>query len=287
MKRVILLIASVAMISTNVVLGQKKVAVYITGGDDAGVNRVLGDKLVDAFTKSGKYTAIERTNSFLAEIGKEQAYQRTGAVNDREISRLGKQFGVQLVCVAEISEVFGKKYVSARLIDVETAEVVNTSSISSTLRGMKELLSVSEKITTELTDKTAKEKIADQTAADALRAAGYYVLDNIAVSTSVTKSIDWELAKEMAQTSTVGGYRDWRIPNLAELVQIHSNRTKIWRDIGEDTKLVWYFSDSPVWSVTMCKTGQQIVKGNGSSDCLTTQNKAGLILVRDVKSDSE
>lgn len=140
---------------------QQKVAVYVTG-QQTDVNKVLGDKLVEAFARSGKYMAIERTASFLAELSKEQNYQRTGAVDDNEVSRLGKQFGVQLVCVADVSEVFGQKYVSARLINVETAEVVNTTNTSSNLGTMEELLRVSNKIANELTLKTAQENTASE-----------------------------------------------------------------------------------------------------------------------------
>lgn len=140
---------------------QQKVAVYVTG-QQTEVNKVLGDKLVEAFARSGKYIAIERTASFLAELSKEQNYQRTGAVDDNEVSRLGKQFGVQLVCVADVSEVFGQKYVSARLINVETAEVVNTTNTSSNLGTMDELLRVSNKIANELTEKTAQENTASE-----------------------------------------------------------------------------------------------------------------------------
>lgn len=121
---------------------QKKVAVYMTG-PNSSINKVLGDQLVAAFSRSDKYIAIERTESFLAELGKEQNYQRTGAVSDNEISRLGKQFGVQLVCVVDVSEVFGQKYVSARVIDVERAEVLNTANVSSSLGSMDELMRLS------------------------------------------------------------------------------------------------------------------------------------------------
>ena len=103
-----LLIILLSTLSLTSVAQQKKVAVYVTG-QQTGINKVLGDQLVAAFAKSGKYIAIERTASFLAELGKEQNYQRTGAVDDNELSRLGKQFGVQLVCVADVSDVFGEK----------------------------------------------------------------------------------------------------------------------------------------------------------------------------------
>ncbi len=120
---------------------QKKVAVYMTGAS-SGISKVLGDQLVAAFSKSDKYIAVERTSSFLAEIGKEQSYQRTGAVSDNDISQLGRQFGVQLVCVVDISDVFSKKYVSARLIDVEKVEVINTANATSSLDSMEELMNV-------------------------------------------------------------------------------------------------------------------------------------------------
>lgn len=121
---------------------QKKVAVYVTG-EQSGVTKILGDQLVSAFSKSSEYVAIERTRSFLAELSKEQNYQRSGAVDDVEISRLGKQFGVQYVCVADIAEAFGKQYVSTRLINVENAEVVGTANEYSEMNSMEELIRVS------------------------------------------------------------------------------------------------------------------------------------------------
>lgn len=210
---------------------QKKVAVYVTG-QQTGVNKVLGDKLVEAFAKSGKYIAIERTASFLAELGKEQNYQRTGAVDDNELSRLGKQFGVQLVCVADISEVFGQKYVSARLIDVESAEVVNSSNTSSNLGSMDELLKVSQELATELTAQTVQEKAEEQAAIQKeqeelikkLEKAvidGYIQVDNLMfVVSSNRPHMTYYPAKNEAKRMTLGGYNDWRLPTTSEMSRI-------------------------------------------------------------------
>ena len=66
-----LLIILLSALSLTAVAQQKKVAVYVTG-QQTGINKVLGDQLVAAFAKSGTYIAIERTSSFLAELGKEQ-----------------------------------------------------------------------------------------------------------------------------------------------------------------------------------------------------------------------
>jgi curli biogenesis system outer membrane secretion channel CsgG len=105
-----------------------KVAVYITGEDTIKLSGFAGDYLVDAIVRSGKYTAVERTYDFLKELNNEQEYQRTGSVNDEQISKLGRQFGVSLVCIVKVGNVSAEEYyLSARLIDVETATVIKSA----------------------------------------------------------------------------------------------------------------------------------------------------------------
>ena len=155
MKKLLILLLSA--LSLTVFAQQKKVAVYVTG-QQSGITKVLGDQLVVAFAKSGKYEAIERTNSFLAELSKEQNYQRSGAVHDNDIARLGIQFGVNYVCVADMSDVFGEKYISARLIDVETAVVLNAHHVSGKMSSMNECLNMASEIADYLSRGTFEEQ---------------------------------------------------------------------------------------------------------------------------------
>lgn len=127
----------------------KKVAVYVTG-KDAGINKVLGSKLVSAIVRSEEFSAIERTESFLSELSKEQSYQRTGAVDDDELTRLGKQFGVQYICVASVAEAFDEQYLSARLIDVETAQVERTASSSGAIQSLESLVAAANSVCADL-----------------------------------------------------------------------------------------------------------------------------------------
>lgn len=137
----------------------KRVAVYVPKSDASkGIGRVLGDKMVAAFVASGRYTAVERTNSFLSQLKNEQQYQQNGAVDDKEISRIGKQFGVQYVCVADVSDVMGEKYISARMIDVETAEVVNTHDEGGKINDMESCLRIATAISDALSKGTLKEQ---------------------------------------------------------------------------------------------------------------------------------
>ena len=140
----------------------KKVAVYVVKNDPGkDIGRVLGDKLVAGFTNSGRYIAIERTNSFLSQLSKEQNYQQSGAVDDNDLSRLGKQFGVEYVCVADVSNVFGEKYISARLINVETAEVVNSHDVGGAMNDMNDCLRMANEIAFNLSQGTFEEQARD------------------------------------------------------------------------------------------------------------------------------
>ena len=105
----------------------EKVAIYTTDESGMGYAGFVGDFLTNAIVKQGRYEAYERTSAFLAELNKEQTFQRTGAVDDSQISSLGKMFGVQLVCVAKIGKLGSDLYISARLVNVETSRL-NTSS---------------------------------------------------------------------------------------------------------------------------------------------------------------
>jgi hypothetical protein len=128
MNRIVILM--LAIMSASVVLGQtkqQKVAVYVTGGEEEGLSEFVGAYLVDAITHNSGYSAVERTEDFLKTLDKEHGYQRTGNVDDAQIAKLGKQFGTKLVCVVKIGKVADRQFVQARLIDVESATVRNST----------------------------------------------------------------------------------------------------------------------------------------------------------------
>jgi hypothetical protein len=120
-----------------------KIAVYVTGVKDAGENKAFGTYILDAFIKSNRYVAIERSEEFLDEIDNEQRKQRSGAIDDEQISRVGKQSGVRFVCVADITPALKTYQVSARILDVETAKVITVGVAESQLNTLDELRAVS------------------------------------------------------------------------------------------------------------------------------------------------
>jgi TolB-like protein len=136
----ILIIALSAPLFSDTSADKPKIAVYVTGGNNQSENDALGAQLLNAVVSRGQYTAIERTDVFLAEIDREQVKQRSGAIDDAQISRLGMQAGVQYVLVAVITQAFDAYQVSARILDVETAKVIAASSADGRrLRSMSDL----------------------------------------------------------------------------------------------------------------------------------------------------
>jgi hypothetical protein len=123
-----------------------KIAVYVTGDVSSNEKDALGTRMLASLVNSGRYMAIERSNAFLAEIDKEHIRQRSGAIDDSQISELGKQFGVKFVCIAAITPAFGDFQVSARIIDVETAVVVFIGESASPLKSMADLARVSDRV---------------------------------------------------------------------------------------------------------------------------------------------
>ncbi len=155
MKRIFFSLVAMLCLFGSVATAQtvkQKVAVYVTGDADAGYKKVIGSKMVSGITRSDSYIAVERTADFLAELAKEQDYQTSGAVSDNQIVRLGQQFGVRYVLVADISEVFDSMFVAARLIDVQTGQITGAAEASSVVNSMDGLTELAENVIADLVD---------------------------------------------------------------------------------------------------------------------------------------
>ena len=153
MKRYFILMAIILGMVAPPVSAQtakQKVAVYVTGEAESGQKKVIGSKMVSSITRSDSYAAVERTADFLAALTKEQDYQMSGAVSDNQIVRLGQQFGVRYVLVADISEVYESMFISARMIDVQTGQITGASEASSVVNSMDGLIDLSDTVISEL-----------------------------------------------------------------------------------------------------------------------------------------
>lgn len=114
---------------TFTALAQQKprIAVHMTGNDS--VSELLNRRIMRDLFTDGRFQLVERSEEFLAAISKEQKYQRSGQVDEKKIAALGKQLGVQYVCVGSVLDLNrDEKYITARTIDVKSAEVISSCS---------------------------------------------------------------------------------------------------------------------------------------------------------------
>ena len=209
----------------------KKVAVYVTRTGNKYIDVILGDQLVAGFASSGRYLAIERTQGFLSQLSKEQAYQQSGAVDDSDLMRLGKQFGVQYVCIAKISQLFGDYYIATRLIDVEHGEVINSYKKDAVqLNFSYQVVSVAKEIATKLSDKTIAEQLKDQAKIAPYLAQGYVDL-GLPSGTLWKKSNEGGDAAHFTYDEAVSKFGN-NLPTDQQLRELKDKCTWTWIDIG-------------------------------------------------------
>ena len=143
MKKSILLFLFLWSVS---VFAQTKVAVYVVGSTvDDGIKKIIGSEMVSAIVTNTNYQAVERTLVFLEQLSKEQ-----NVGDDEHISQIGKQIGVDNVCVVDIIPFQSSYYVRARLLEVKEAVVLATAREISPLSNINDIVSTSEMIASKL-----------------------------------------------------------------------------------------------------------------------------------------
>ena len=142
---------------------KKTVAVYMAGEEPegaSGMHKIMGGELARVISQSEKYIAVDRTEAILQQLLAEHRYQRGGAVSDDQIKMLGEQFGVQFLCISDISLPKGNVYyLDTRLIDVVTAKIQRSATATSYLNNADEMVLVAQNIAQNLIE---SEKMKEQ-----------------------------------------------------------------------------------------------------------------------------
>jgi hypothetical protein len=124
MKKVLLLTLFLSCLAFG--QGKSKIAVYLTGTGDAASDKMLSIMLLDAIVKEYPhyFVAIDRNEEFLGQMDKEHVKARSGAIDDSQIVELGKQAGVDYLCIGDVAHAFGSYMLNARINNMKTAQVV-------------------------------------------------------------------------------------------------------------------------------------------------------------------
>ena len=140
------IIILLSLLTLAVAQGKPKIAVYATGAEEQGTNKALETHMLTALVNSGQYKAVERSEEFLAQLAAERIKQHSGAIENEQIKKLGKQFGVDFICIADITPALGSNMVSVRIVNVETAEVAAVGYADSPLKVLPDLADASLRI---------------------------------------------------------------------------------------------------------------------------------------------
>ena len=131
MKKQILTILAL-LFAIQLASGISKVAVLdasLGTGVDINAAAIVADTLNEQFVKSSDFIAIDR--AYISSIQQEKKFQLSGNVNQADIKEMGVTFGAEFICIANVSLLGSTYTVSARLIEVETAQVVSQESARS------------------------------------------------------------------------------------------------------------------------------------------------------------
>jgi len=122
----------------------RRLAVYVSGASDAGINKSLGNKLLVTMVRSGIYLEIGDPNSFQDEITK------SGKGDLNSIIQVAKRYNGDYVCVVNMIEAFGAYSFSARLIKISGSQVVKTGLTDRSLKSLDDLTAVSNELARQL-----------------------------------------------------------------------------------------------------------------------------------------
>lgn len=135
----------------------KKVAVYVEGAMSKAEKSIVSSSVLARMSGNKDYVPFERNQSFVNSLNKEQDYQLSGEVPEKEIRAVGERMGVDYIIVvnAEISS-DEQCHMSGRLIELMTGEILKSVSLKREYTGSEVLATMANNVAYRLLNKKSK-----------------------------------------------------------------------------------------------------------------------------------
>lgn len=104
----------------------KKVAVYAIGNLQQCERTIVTDAVIARLSGNQEFRPFERNSQFVKALNKEQDFQLSGEVLEREIRAVGERMGVDYVIVVNVVVNDDKCHMSARIIHLESGEIIKS-----------------------------------------------------------------------------------------------------------------------------------------------------------------
>lgn len=125
---------------------KKRTAVFVNGTVTDNYIGIINSTAIKVLTSDTELSVIERSNALMDLIKKERNYQAGGEVRIDQIVNGGRQLGVKYVLAIFASDIDDELYLSARVVNVETASVITSNDINKEISSINQL----KKLTTTL-----------------------------------------------------------------------------------------------------------------------------------------
>lgn len=131
---------------------QTRIGVYTYGVLDENYNTLLGDNLVEAFTESNQYIAVNRSASLFHMLQKARSIQEKGHIDQSQILSTSKEYGETQICAVDVKEIDNMYIFRATLLDATTNEVLKTASaeLAVSQLGYVKILEISQRLSARL-----------------------------------------------------------------------------------------------------------------------------------------
>ncbi len=160
MKRItflFLLVVACFAFANEAIAAPKKVAVYVEGHMSKGDKSIVSSAVLSRVSSSRDYIAFERNEAFISALIKEEDYQLSGEVSEKEIRGVGERLGVDYVIVVNV-EINDSDYchMSARLIELTTGEIIKSVNLKREYTDSEVLSSMANNVAYRLINKKSK-----------------------------------------------------------------------------------------------------------------------------------
>lgn len=136
---------------------QKKVAVYAEGEISKDTKSIVCSSVLARISGNKDYKAFERNSSFVNALDKEQDYETSGEVSEKEIRAVAQRMGVDYVIVVNtVISSDEKCHMSARLINLVTGEILKTVNLKRDYTGSDVISAMANNIAYRLINQSSK-----------------------------------------------------------------------------------------------------------------------------------
>ena len=153
----ILLVFSFMMVAETAAAKSKKVAVYVEGRINKDDKSIVSSAVLARMSGNKDYTPFERNEAFIKALTREQDYQLSGEVPEKEIREVGERLGVDYVLAVNV--VINRDdicHMAAKLINLETGEIEKTVNLNREYTDSSVLTALANNVAYRLLNKNSK-----------------------------------------------------------------------------------------------------------------------------------